>query len=412
MPMVAVSPRSRATLAALAALLACPPAARAGWSAGHALRPAGGRTMQQLAIGTDGRTRALWSDAYEAATLWEAQAGPAAVHFGAARRLVTLARGDLFPVARTTSAGGAAVVFERRGGANTARVVARVQRPGGSFSAPVALSSLGQTARAPVLAMDAAGDALAAWRLKSGAVEIARRPHGTLRFGRRDRVRHGADARADFGAIAAAVGPGGVAALAFAARGGLYLATGSVRAGLGAPRRVGPAALPAAIGLATGPGGPLVAWTDVATCRVFPAGIALPATTASGIEPAPAVAIAAHGERVVACPGDGPLEVVTAPAGQPFASAPEPVGTQAASEPPSLATDPGGDVALAWLEQAPAGSSVAVALRPAGAGAFGAPQTLAPPRPQALGPLVALGIGGRAVTAWTDGRTRAAFNSG
>ena len=368
--------------------------------------------MQQLAIGRDGRTRALWSDAYEAATLWEAQAGPTAVRFGAARRLVTLAPGDLFPVARMTSTGRAAVVFERRGGWNTARVVARVQRPGGSFSAPVALSSLGQNARAPVLAMDAAGDALAAWRLKSGAVEVARRPHGTLRFRRRDRVRHGADARADFGAIAAAVGPGGAAALAFAARGGLYLATGSVRAGLGAPRRVGPAALPAAIGLATGPGGPLVAWMDGATCRVFPAGIALPATTAGALAPAPAVAIAPHGERVVACPGDGPLDVLTAPAGQPFAPAPERVGTQAASEPASLATNPGGDVALVWLEQGPPGSSVAVALRPAGAGAFGPPQTLAPPRPQALGPLVALGIGGRTVTAWADGRARAAFSSG
>jgi hypothetical protein len=264
--------------------------------------------------------------------------------------------------------GGDAVVVWKDATLPYTTIFASARAPGGSFSAPQALSEAGEDASRPDVAIDAHGDAIAVWLRSDGSherVQAAYRAAGGS-FGTPQTLSvAGAEAEQPRVAMNGA---------------GEAVAVWSVSAG-------GQAEIQAAT---AAPGGSFGAPVDLS---------GLPSTVS-----VPQVALDSHGDAIAVWDGwDGAnirIEAAVRPAGGSF-GAPQylsPAGSNA--DVPQVAFDSAGDALAVWRFDGSPASTVQAAYRPAG-GAFGSAQTASVPGPApAQAPQVAFDGSGASVVAW------------
>ena len=228
------------------------------------------------------------------------------------------------------------------------------------------LTATGENASVPAVAMNGAGDAVAAWQRASGTGFVAQ---ASLR-----------DAGTNF-STPLALGPAGFEVL-------------------GTPH--------AAI---DGAGNAIVVWQQfdgtgtntVVQAAIRPAGgafgapLALSAPGAAAVHPR--VAMNAAGDAIVVWERALVVQAAVRPAGAGF-SAPVDVSAAGLMSPlPRAALDGAGNATVVWTQAGPAGTTVQVATRPAG-GAFSAAVDLSPPGNASSGQVAANGAG-EAVAVWT-----------
>jgi len=149
-----------------------------GWSAPHKLFEDGDRWGSQIAVDPLGDTTAVWTRLEGRSFVVQSASRPAGGSWSAP---VNLSKAGAFePLVAVDPEGAVTAIWllERAGG-NRSVVQSASQPAGGSWSAPVNLSSVKQAARSPQVALDPLGGATAVWEVEdSGAVQSASRPAG------------------------------------------------------------------------------------------------------------------------------------------------------------------------------------------------------------------------------------------
>ncbi len=150
-----------------------------------ALRPAGGSfgspvnlsaagenaSSPQVAVDAAGDAVAVWHRSNGRNSIVQAVLRPVGGSFGIPVDLSERGRDALNPQVAMDPAGDAVAVWQRSNGSNY--IVQAALRPaGGSFGAPMDLSSPRHNATIPQVAMDQAGDAVVAWQRSSGTSEV------------------------------------------------------------------------------------------------------------------------------------------------------------------------------------------------------------------------------------------------
>jgi hypothetical protein len=148
------------------------------WSAPEDLSVENGRTPQ-LAMNAAGDAVAVWSgfDGVDDEVTWAA-VRPAGGDWSPPEELSVAGESDgFFPQVAIDAAGNAIAVWQRFDLSDDV-VQAAVRTADGDWSAPDVLSSPGENARSPRIAMNAAGSTVAAWSSLSGGTHAAVRPAG------------------------------------------------------------------------------------------------------------------------------------------------------------------------------------------------------------------------------------------
>jgi hypothetical protein len=133
----------------------------------------------QVAVNQAGDAVAVWLQQGPNSSIVQVAVRPAGGSFGAPVDLSAAGQSAYEPQVAVDAAGQAVVVWQLGIGSNLV-VQAAVRPAGRSFGAPVDLSTHGQNAYYPQVAVDAAGDAVVVWQLGIGstAVQAAVRPAG------------------------------------------------------------------------------------------------------------------------------------------------------------------------------------------------------------------------------------------
>ncbi|HWB69109.1 MAG TPA: PKD domain-containing protein [Solirubrobacterales bacterium] len=148
------------------------------WSAPEDLSVYSARTPQ-LAMDAAGDAVAVWAgfDGVADEVTWAA-VRPAGGEWLAPEELSVPGESDgFYPQVAIDAAGNAIAVWQRFDLSDEA-VQAAVRTPSGDWSDPDVISSSGEDARTPKIAMNPAGAAIAAWSTVGGGIHAARRPAG------------------------------------------------------------------------------------------------------------------------------------------------------------------------------------------------------------------------------------------
>jgi hypothetical protein len=133
--------------------------------------PDAGPGNPDVALNSAGNATVAWTSARSVRTVVEVVSRPAGGSFSAAATLTGEDRAAFEPQVALNALGAAAVVWQRQTG-GTRLIEAATRSPSGSFTAPVTLSAEGQSADAPRIALDAAGEAIAVWSRSNGTNKI------------------------------------------------------------------------------------------------------------------------------------------------------------------------------------------------------------------------------------------------
>ncbi|MGZ6662729.1 MAG: hypothetical protein ACXVHL_36000 [Solirubrobacteraceae bacterium] len=120
-----------------------------------------------MAVDGQGNAIAVWQRSDGTNTIVQAAARAAGGSFGAPQDLSTAGQTAYDPQVAVDGQGNAIAVWQRFDGTNTV-VQAAVRAVGGSFGAPQDLSAAGQTAYDPQVAVDGRGNAIAVWSASDG----------------------------------------------------------------------------------------------------------------------------------------------------------------------------------------------------------------------------------------------------
>jgi hypothetical protein len=182
--------------------------AGSGWDSPETLSAAGqSAELPQVAIDSDGNALAIWHRFDGTDDRVQASFRPAGGSFGAADTLSDAGQAAVRAQIAFDANGDALAVWQRFDGSDS-RIQAASRPAGGSFGAVETLSDAGLDARAPRIALDAAGDAAVAWRSDNDVqirVRAAIRPAGGS-FGAPQTL---SDAGQDAGAVEVAIDPEG-----------------------------------------------------------------------------------------------------------------------------------------------------------------------------------------------------------
>ena len=270
------------------------------------------------------------------------------------------------------SAGDIVVVWQQGEGPSRSRIYASHRPAGGSFGAPVPISSIG--ASAPSVAMNADGDTTVAWLLNDGTNEIVQAATGRGGSFSAPAALSGDGGNASSAAVTMNPAGDAVASWMRDHAGATELEDAVVRAGgsFPAPDVQGDGSI---IGQAEfvstakpaeplvqqqvvmgGHGEALAVWrapggeAQVARLGAHASAFDLPVTLGSSTA-RPSVAMNESGEAVVGCPTEGGVEVATASADGVF-GAPAHLAAAFGRSPKvaSLAIAPDGAVAMAWVD--------------------------------------------------------------
>lgn len=152
------------------------------WSSPEDLSaPGQNATVPQIAIDSSGDAVAVWLRSNGANPIVQTASRPAGGSWSAPENLSTAGQEATVPQVAMDGAGDAVVVWVRSNGSNKIVQAASRGAGGGVWSAPVDLSEVGQDAGNPQVAIDPAGDAVAVWERSNGAntiIQAARRPSG------------------------------------------------------------------------------------------------------------------------------------------------------------------------------------------------------------------------------------------
>ncbi len=299
------------------------------------------------------------------------------------------------------------------------RIRGSMERPDGTFTSAVTLSGSGHTARDAALAMAPDGTTIAAWRFYDGhrwqaqyALRRPGQPFGppvTLTAGEGDRP--GQESTPEV-----AIDAQGDCIAVWRSGNQLWIASGTVAAGLGTPRSLDPDDVGGYKSFLVAAGGDrvTVVWVDDQTpsgatmaisAMIVPPGgpyagathLPLPSgATASGPK---ALAMTDSGAALVAVAADDGMLAFEAPAGRTAFGAPQRIGDATIVQAPSLAVDDAGDAVLAYVAQAPAAILVA---RRTPDGVWATPSPISPPQGRASDPHMALAPDGRALASWVQ----------
>jgi hypothetical protein len=316
------------------------------------------------------------------------------------------------------AAGNATAIWTRSDGLHL--LVQAAERPvGGSWGAPIDLSGASGNAESPTLAVDPAGDAIVAWKLRlagSEAIEVSYKPAGGS---------WGAPEAIEFGAAvvetpAVAIDDAGDAALIWRQGvGGNHVILASSRPAGGSwqsPLAISSSALNAeapdvamsASGTATAVWQSSSGATSVVESNVLPLGgswtgeeaISLPATVT---EPPHVVVNPTTGDITAIWSRSGTglvAEVASRPAAGGW-QAPEQISTPALeAHAPVVAVDSAGDAVAAWYRFDGSVGSVEGAVLAAG-GAWASPVRMSPVGAEAEAPQVAMSPAGAAQVVWS-----------
>jgi len=138
-------------------------------------------TAAQIGLGARGDGIAVWQRLVDGGPVVEAAAHPAGGAWTAPAMLGAPGERGRAPAVAVDGAGNALAVYERFDGANWRIAAAERPAASGVWSAPVPISPAGQDARDAHVAFDGSGGALVAWEQSSGlswVVEAATRPVG------------------------------------------------------------------------------------------------------------------------------------------------------------------------------------------------------------------------------------------
>ena len=166
-----------------------------------------------VAIDDAGDAIVVWRQTTAAGSLAQAASRPAGGLFSPPADLSATGQVSGAQV-RTNGAGETAVVWTHVDAANNTIVQASTRPPGGAFSVPVDLSVAGRDAIDPQVALDAAGNALAVWSRSDGSTRVVQattRPAGGSFTAPVDVSTAGGEARAP----RVALNPGGDAVVAW-----------------------------------------------------------------------------------------------------------------------------------------------------------------------------------------------------
>jgi hypothetical protein len=364
----------RGVLAVIAALLfallaAAPAGAAPAWLSPEAVSSREGEAFSpKVAVDAAGDSTAVWYRDDGTREAVEVNTRPAGGRWAIAGPLSDTARIADDPEVAVDPAGDAVVVWEEVVGGHFL-IEARVRPAGGSWGAAEQLSSEGQSAIEPVVAIDAAGEAVAAWTRSDGSkdiVEASTRPKGGTWSAPEKLSAAGEDARE----VGAGIGAGEATVVWRRANGTNQVIEASSR-----PRGGG--------------------WSGAAEL-----------SDDSHEADNPEVAVAPDGEAVVLWRWDNGLHeviqaTVRAPGGGPWPLAEElsAFGSDA-FEPAVAATD--GGVAAVWSEGGAVLALIEVATLAPGGG-WSPAKAISEGGGEANGAQVSLDAGGRAFVAWQRG---------
>jgi IPT/TIG domain len=411
-----VTPHVR-TLVALVVAVACtvlaafaaPAGAAAGWSEAVKLNEPLAANLPQVAVDAQGDAVATWLRSNGSTDVVEAALRPAGGSWQAPV-VVADAGGFGIPYVAVDSEGDAVAVWERDNGAGGV-VEAATLPVGGSWQAPVVVSAAGHRGSQPRVAVDAQGDAVVVWDGGSGfptEVEAASRPAGgswqapvVISTADSTWARVAIDSQGDAVAVweRSAGNNNSVTEAASRPAGGFWQAPVVISPGYGENP-----------GVAIDSQGDAVAVWATANLEVLEAGLRpaggswqAPAVVsdAGGFANTPDVAIGARGEAIAVWENDkgnhDVIEAATLPVGGSW-QAPFVLGAGGGfARLPQVAVDSQGDAVAVWEDGT--GVVVEAASRPAG-GYWQPPIVLSRTGVAAYEPQVALGAQGDAVAVW------------
>jgi hypothetical protein len=154
-----------------------------GWSAARSLSRPGGTTYSpHVAVDPDGAAVAIWRRTDGEKSVVEAATRAAAGRWSAPVDLSTKGQNAVAPAVAIDQTGQAVAVWDRFDGAHQI-VQAAVRPPHGSWSRPTDLSAKGRNAEAPQVAISPTGEAVATWERFTGKVERVQAATRSLRGG-------------------------------------------------------------------------------------------------------------------------------------------------------------------------------------------------------------------------------------
>jgi len=310
--------------------VAARPAGGTAWSAPVTISPPGYVQMGQVRFDAAGGAAAVWTanvaGNLDAAVVQAAVRPAGADAFGPVQELSAAPTFAIAPRLAADGTGAMVAVWEQRATGRTgAGVVMAATRPAGaaSFGPPEVLSDPGADARQPDVAMDAAGDALVVWTGGTSgqfAVQARLRVAGTSAWQPAVGL-SGADAAA--GTARVAMDPAGNAVAAWTASdagvASLHAAARAAGGAWGAAEDLGPATLPEAPALVAEPDDTVTVVyrhpdgiVDRLAARVRPPGGAwspLQDLSPPGAGVLPAAPLLAAGDRAAAGPSGGVIAV-------------------------------------------------------------------------------------------------------
>ena len=161
--------RSAALCGLLAVGLALPALATAEWTTPVDLSQAGqSATNPQVAVGADGNAVFTWARSDGTNTRVQTRTRNAAGVLSGVQTLSSSGQDASLPQVAVDADGNAVFTWQRSDGANF-RIQARVRSPAGALTAVQTLSDPGQNAGAPQVAVDPGGDAVFTWSRFDGA---------------------------------------------------------------------------------------------------------------------------------------------------------------------------------------------------------------------------------------------------
>jgi hypothetical protein len=399
-------------LCALFLLLPATPAVAApAWLAPVDLTAAGesARTAPQVAVDPGGDAVAVWKGHNGADEVIEASSRTAGGSWQAPVDLSAAGYDASEPQVAVDAAGEAVVLWKDSGGTNTI-IEAASRTAGGGWQAPVELSAAGRNASEPQVALDAGGDVVAVWGRSDGTnliVQAASRPAGA-----------GWEAPVDLSAAGqetsepqVAIDAAGDAVAAWKADGAHFIVQAASRpagAGWQVPvdlSATGQGAYEPQV--AIGADGDAVAvWKRyngsnyVVDATGRPAGgsweVPVDLSAAGQNTDAPQVAVDSGGDAVAVWEGSDIVEAASRPAGGSWQASVDLSATGQGAYEPQVAIDPGGDAVAVWENET--NDIGEAASRPAG-GSWQAPVDLSAGE-GADAPQVAVDSGGDAVAVW------------
>jgi hypothetical protein len=370
----------------------------------------------QVAVDQAGRALVVWRHWEGEVSIVQAALRATDGTFGAPGDLSHDGRSAVTPAVAVNARGDAIVAWQRLDGANTT-VQATVRPAGGGFSTPVDLSTPGQEAEEPQVAIDASGGTYVVWRAVHGTRGVAQASIGSVGASFSPPVDlSAADRTAN--APQVAVNAAGEAVAVWATHGpdpallGVQAATRPVGGAFSAPAVLASGVLAAEPQVAIAASGetlavwtqPFAAPTPSIVTAVRPAGSAAWSSSTFADGDRPQVAMAPGGDAVAVWRGSDardfstPVIAAEHPPGGVFTSLGA-LATGDQAEAPRVAIDEHGAAVVVWQSWV-GGLQVAAAVRDAGA-TFAAPTVLAGTQPLAFGPDVAMTAGGGAIAVFT-----------